>query len=899
MKNSLRKKLNISRWAISHPWFTISFWIAVTVAGLLAFSSLKYALFPDVSFPVVIVNATSPIENTLETEAKLTEPLQAPLFSLENIDEVYASTFPGQTVINAWFITGKSLTAATEKVKTALQEIPLPPETSIEVIPFNLNESTPISYALKSDTKTLRELQQIAREKIIPPLQKIPGVLQVNLLGVNSKSKNNVNIPGQNISTLVRINGENALAIQVVKEGDANTLDVVDKVQQEIAKLTPQLPEIKINLAQTEADYVKEATQATIDALALAIILAIFVIFTFLGNFPATLIAALAIPISLLGTCIVMAIAGFNLETITLLALALVIGIVVDDAIVDVENIARHISNGDKPKQAAIAGTDEIGLTVSASSLTIVAVFLPVALMGGTLGQFFKPFGLTVSAAVIISLLVARTLSPVLAMYWLKPNSKKTSLKIPFLLWFGNSFIRHYRSLLRWSLQHRKIVVFLVVLSFVAGVALIPLIPKGFIPQLDRGEFNIVYTTNLPKLPSSWQLKSSPKSSPSSSKNSTFDWLGDIAEDPNAFILRRSRRIGKKIEKVVLQSPEVESVFTVVGLREQPNKGKIYVKLKDERNFKTAQVQAQIRSSLPKIKGTNISVEDIKFVDTGDEKPLKIALLGDNLKTLNQTTKKLKTRLEEFPSLVDISTSVFQVDHERETDIFRIEHKHGKRVTFISANLAEGQALGNVTDEVVDAIKPILPPDVKLELEGDSMRVGLILAEFGVTLTLSVALMLLVLLFLFGRLLEPLVVALSLPLSIIGSMLALLITRSDFGMISLIGLILLLGLSDKNVLLLVDYATQLRGRGMSRTEAILETGTVRLRPILMTTCSTILGMFPIALGLGAGAELRQPMAVAIIGGLLTASILSLVFVPVFYTLLEDLWLKIFPKKVDG
>ena len=537
----------------------------------------------------------------------------------------------------------------------------------------------------------------------------------------------------------------------------------------------------------------------------------------------------------------------------------------------------------------------EIGLTVSASSLTIVAVFLPVALMGGTLGQFFKPFGLTVSAAVIISLLVARTLSPVLAMYWLKPNSKKTSLKIPFLLWFGNSFIRHYRSLLRWSLQHRKIVVFLVVLSFVAGVALIPFIPKGFIPQLDRGEFNIVYTTNLPKLPSSWKLKSSPKSLPSSSKNSTFDWLGDIAEDPNAFILRRSRRIGKKLEQVVLQSPEVESVFTVVGLREQPNKGKIYVKLKDERNSKTSQVQAQIRSALPKIKGTSISVEDIKFVDTGDEKPLKIALLGDNLKTLNQTTKKLKTRLEKFPSLVDISTSVSPADNEKETDIFKIEHKHGKRVTFISANLAEGQALGNVTDEVVDAIEPILPPDLRLELEGDSMRVGLILAEFGVTLTLSVALMLLVLLFLFGRLLEPLVVALSLPLSIIGSMLALLITRSDFGMISLIGLIFLLGLLDKNVLLLVDYATQLRGKGMSREEAILETGTVRLRPILMTTCSTILGMFPIALGLGAGAELRQPMAVAIIGGLLTASILSLVFVPVFYTLLEDLWLKIFPK----
>jgi multidrug efflux pump subunit AcrB len=189
----------------------------------------------------------------------------------------------------------------------------------------------------------------------------------------------------------------------------------------------------------------------------------------------------------------------------------------------------------------------------------------------------------------------------------------------------------------------------------------------------------------------------------------------------------------------------------------------------------------------------------------------------------------------------------------------------------------------------------MLPPEVQLQLEGDSMRLGEVLADFRVTLLLSVALMLLVLLLFFGRVLEPLVVALSLPLSIVGAMLGLLITRSEFGMISLIGLIFLLGLLDKNALLLVDYATQLRHRGMRRREAILETGTVRLRPILMTTCSTILGMLPIALGWGAGAELRQPMAVAIIGGLLTSSILSLIFVPVFYTLLEDLWLKICPK----
>ncbi|CCQ55913.1 Cobalt-zinc-cadmium resistance protein CzcA; Cation efflux system protein CusA [Crocosphaera watsonii WH 0005] len=197
-------------------------------------------------------------------------------------------------------------------------------------------------------------------------------------------------------------------------------------VEEQIANLRENLPNIRLVIAETQADYIEEASQATLEALLGAIVLAILVIFPFLGNIQATLITALAIPMSLLGTFIVMAVAGFNLETITLLGLALVIGIIVDDAIVDVENISRHIDEGMSPKQAAIKGTDEIGLTVSASTLTLATVFLPIALIGGNLGQFFKPFGMTVSAAVLISLLVARTLSPVLAMYWIKPRRRKS-----------------------------------------------------------------------------------------------------------------------------------------------------------------------------------------------------------------------------------------------------------------------------------------------------------------------------------------------------------------------------------------------------------------------------------------------------------------------------------------
>ncbi|NEP04700.1 MAG: efflux RND transporter permease subunit, partial [Okeania sp. SIO4D6] len=550
---NLRQRWNISRWAIAKPWLTICFWLSVVIAGFFAFSSLKYGLFPEVSFPVVVVQATANFDNTIETETQITTPIEKAVKILETkgMYELRSSTYPGQAVINIAFTTLNNLKSATADVETALKQVPLPPETNLDIISLDLNESAAISYAIISDSKTLRELTAIAQNQIIPTISKLPEVLKVNLLGDASlKQKDTDTLLPNTFPTLVSFNHKNAIAFQVVKRADANTLEAVSKVEATVAKMQSDLPEIKLALAETQADYIQEATQATIDALLLAIILAVAVIFPFLRNFPATIITALAIPISLLGTCIVMAIFGFNLETITLLALAIIIGIIVDDAIVDVENIARHLEAGETPKQAAINGTDEIGLTVVASTCTIAAVFLPVAFMGDTLGQFFQPFGLTVSAAVLISLLVARTLSPVLAVWWLNEvrsqksegrrqkaegrrqkaegnnnevksyltqdgllnqtpirsqksegnydevrsqeleennNEVKSYLKQDNLLnqtqkW-ENTLSHQYQKLLNWSLDHRKVVIAIALLSFILGMAMIPLIPKGLVPQ--------------------------------------------------------------------------------------------------------------------------------------------------------------------------------------------------------------------------------------------------------------------------------------------------------------------------------------------------------------------------------------------------------------------------------
>ena len=907
---SARESFNISKLAIKFSWLTVCFWIGIAVAGVLALSSLKYALFPDITFPVVVVNVQAPLTSALDTEEKLTKPLEESLKSLVGLEDIRSSTYPGQTAVVSSFVVGTNLETATNKISQIVNQLNLPKNATKKIIPLNLNESAAVSYAIESSSGKIDNLRQLVKDKIVPSIAKLPGVLKVSLLGEVS-----TNAPPPTATnglppagTLVRFNGKQALAFQVIKKGDANTLEVVNRVEKEVQKLRSGLKDVTLTLAATQAEYIRNATHSTIDALIEAIILSIVVIFPFLWNWQATLISALAIPISLLGTFIVMAIYGFNLETITLLALALVIGSIVDDAIVDVENIMRHIEEGKTPREAALIATNEIGLTVTAATLTAVAVFLPIGLMGGVIGQFFKPFGITVSAAMLTSMLVARTLSPVLAIYWLKAKPSSSPQK-QSKIWL--EFDQAYRNLLAWSLQHRLIVVGLAISSLIAGLALIPLIPKGFIPKLDRGEFNIVYTAPLPSVPGdlaqgvqgglgqpggqAGQLGQMGQKDKLGNSSLAAAALADSSSSiPIPIPLNDSLDIAKKLEEVVRKFPAVATVFTTVGSREgEPNKGTLYVKLKAEREVKTAEVQDQLRAALPKLAGVTTSIEDIQFVDTGGQKPLQIALQGDDLKALTTAAKAVKARIEKISGFADVT--ITGASHQQD-GILQIERLNNQRVVYIGANLGQNLTLGDATDQVVAEAKAVMPAGVSLNLGGDSARQNQVFGSFGTTLGLSALCIIVVLIWLFKSWVDPIVIGLSLPLAVVGALLALLFTKSDFGMISLIGFVFLLGITNKNAILIVDYINQLRDSGLERTEAILKAGPVRLRPIMMTTAATILGMVPIALGLGAGSELRSPMAVSIAGGLVSSTILSLFVVPVFYAILDD-W---FPrKKVKG
>jgi multidrug efflux pump subunit AcrB len=710
------------------------------------------------------------------------QPLEA-----QGLNSVRSSTYPGRSIVSLSFAVGTNLDESVTRVETQLKNLKLPDNSTYKITPVNLNESAVVSYAIENPKQTLTQLTTLAQERILPTIAQVPGVLKVNLLGVPAGATVTAPTAKPNVaeqavlnagSSAVRFGGRDALALEVVKRGDANTLDVVKAVDNAIAQLRSQLPGVQVNLAATQAEYIREATDSTVEALGLAIVLSVIVIFPFLWDWKATLISALAIPTSLFGTFIVMALFGFNLETITLLALALVVGIIVDDAIVDVENIARHLDEGGKsPRQAAIEATDEIGLTVAAATLTIAAVFLPVAFMRGVVGQFFQPFGVTVSAAVLISLLVARTLSPLLAVYWLRPRPQKPSEQS----WSG--FVNAYRKLLQWSLAHRAIVVGIALLSFVAGLALIPIIPKGFIPKLDRGEFNITYTAPLPAIAlNQAALAQAAQAQAAGAKPTTLPPGIDPAilaaqKAPPINPLQDSLDVAKKLEAVVLQSPEVESVFTTVGTRQQPNKGTLYVKLRKGHTVSTTALQDQFRQQLPVLENVTTSIEDIQFVDTGGEKPLQVGLIGDDPLVLSQTAKTIKERLEKLPGFADVTTTGAANTADR---IVEIERRNDRRVAYVSANLGQDIALGDATDRAVTIANEVKPASVSLNLGGDSARLGEIFGSFGFTLGLAVICVLVVLLVLFRSWTDPLAIIFSLPLSIVGALLAALFHSQRF-----------------------------------------------------------------------------------------------------------------------
>jgi HAE1 family hydrophobic/amphiphilic exporter-1 len=748
--------------------------------------------------------------------------------------------------------------------------------------------------------------------------------------------------------SLAFVNGVQAISLDILKQSGANTVEVVERVKEEIDALQKELPPgTKIEMVRDGSIMIRDSVRDVQETLILGGILTIFIVFLFLNSWRSTVITGLTLPISVISSFIIMNFLGMTLNMMTLMALSLAIGLLIDDAIVVRENIVRHLERGQGHFQAAREGTSEIGLAVLATTFSIVAVFVPVAFMKGIVGRFFYHFGITVTFAVLISLLVSFTLDPMLSSRWYDPDidrKGKRHLVARLLDHFNHWFDRtadQYRLVIAWTLKYRKTVLLIAVLSLLAGLTVFKFfLETEFFPGYDAGEFQINFMT-----------------APDASVDETRG---------------RVHAILTSLKSI----PEVKHTYATIGAGDQGTvrDAMVYIKLADRSGRKRHQktIQEDVRKRLQRIPGILPFISEAGRMDV--RKPLLINVRGDDISLLKKYAAALKEKMYQIPGIIDIEVTLEQdipefrltVDQDRAVDVgimtvqivrtlgalvggqavttyededgdavnvrirlpkslredpshieglrlavqkpftgptliplnelvsysmratpSEIDRQDLNRQVVISANL-EGLPLGTAIEKVGKAASQIhMAPGYRVVLSGEAEYMAEAFGYLTEAFILAIILVYLILAAQFESFIHPLSIMFSLPLSLIGMAGMLLLTGDTISMMTLIGLIMLMGLVTKNAILLVDFTNVLRSRGMNRTEALITAGRTRLRPIMMTTLAMIFGMLPLALALGAGAEMRAPMARAVIGGLVTSTFLTLLVVPVMYSVLDD------------
>lgn len=732
------------------------------------------------------------------------------------------------------------------------------------------------------------------------------------------------------IRTSAYTNDEPVVGFEVFRSKGSPVVSVEEGVQAAIADLETTLPEdITFQLVFTRADEIRGSYRASIDALVLGCFLAIVVVGIFLRDWRTTLITATALPLSIIPTFLVLQALGYTLNSMSLLALTLAVGNLVDDAIVEIENTERHIQMGKPPFQAALDSTAEVGLAVVTTTATIVAVFIPVAFMGGIPGQFFKPFGVTVAVATMFSTLVARLITPMMAAYLLQPKAAADGshsvfaadgLRVP-------RWLLPYHTLLNKALSHRFLTVVLTLVFFIGSLSLARFIPTAL---FDSGNTDLT-TVEI--------------------------------ELPPGSTLAKTEQIAEQVSDRLLANPATDRVFRV----QEPGNATTYVQLKPKNERIERQAfEQQMRTEFQTIPGTRIN-----FVSQGaggGGKGLEIVLTGEDPQLLTQSAQMLTQQMRQVPGLVEVSSTAALVQPEilikpnpaRAADLgvsvssiartaslatlgdteanladfdagdrlipirvrlspeatndistlrnLQVPSQNGGLVPLIAvadiefgsgpaqidrfdrsrqvtvgANL-QGIELGEAI-AAVNALPAMtnLPAGVREQPTGDAEIQRDIFSRFGLALGTAVMMIYAVLVLLYNDFLYPFAVMIAIPLCVGGALMGLLIAQKPLGLFALIGIVLLIGLVTKNSILLVDYALLAVKEGKSRRQAVIEAGITRLRPILMTSISTVAGMVPIALAIGAGGETRSPMAIAVIGGFSTSTLLTLVVVPVFFT----------------
>ncbi|WII70865.1 efflux RND transporter permease subunit [Bdellovibrio sp. 22V] len=1030
--------MNLPSLSIKRPIFISSVVILMLILGVFSLRKMPVDLFPDVTFPVLMVQVTYPGASPLDLEKQVSKPIEDEVGSLSGLKTLTSNNLDSVAVIVLEFQLGTDIREMEQEVRNRIGNIrrDLPTDIYEPVIRrFDPADQPIVTLALTTDLDDAKAYD-LANEVIKPLFERIKDVGQVDIFGgrkqeihvlidknrlqdrkismlqvsqrILDTSKDtpigkienpsdettlrtsgefdslkqiaevNVNFIGSDRAVLVedvgrvvrsledqktmgRINGKKALLLNVYKQRGANTVAVAEAVKKNIEKANTLMKDRKTNAQVTMVRDSSRPIQLNVydvkESIIIGIILCVIVVFFFLGSARSTFITAMALPNSLLGGFVIMYAMGFTINLMTLLALSLAVGLLIDDAIVVRENIFRHLEMGKKPKDAALDGTKEVAMAVIATTLVVIAVFGPISFLQGIVGQFFKQFGLTVVFTMLISLFDAFTVAPMLSAYMAHPNEhvKGTGFVGKMLTGFDRfqTWLEDiYEKALKYTLHHPIKILIAGTLIFFGSLGTIAFIPKTFLPSPDNGEFMV----NI--------------------------------ELPVGSSLMATSKFTEEVEKVFEGDKAVDIILAIVGnTNNESNKSSLFVRLVERKNrsMTTTDYKETLRKKLEKFNGkSSVQIGDIDAVGSG-EKPLNVIIQGENLEDLNAYATKLVEKMKKIPGLVDVDTNFrsgkpeFHVVFDRkksealgvstvvaggelrnrtegnEQAIFRedgidykirvrfeeafrdlrtqfattlvpnsnynmiplpriakgeeafgysqINRQNKGRYIQVSGNLAKGGALGTISTEIERIVKKELPPPpgIDFSFRGQADDFKELIENMLLAIFLGVTFIYLVLASLYESFITPFSILLALPLAMTGAFLALLIFGKTIDIFSLIGIVLLLGVVAKNSILLVDYTNQLIHEGLERNAALLKACRTRLRPILMTSLALISGMIPIAIGLNEASAMRTSMGIAIIGGLVSSTLLTLLIVPAAFGFIEDFkaWVRAKLAKITG
>ena len=995
---------NISAWSIRNPVVPIVLFVALTLAGIMAFINMDVQNEPDIEFPVVVVSISQPGAAPTEITTQITQKVESAIRSVQGVRNIDATSTEGNTTISAEFEIGDDINAAVSEVKNAVDQIRSDlPDGILEPQIFKVaTSSDPIAYfAVEASDMTLEQLSWFVDDTVARRLLAVEGMASVSRnggvnreirvvldpakmqsLGVSASQINavlrqqNINasggqsqIAGSRQSVRVLGNATNAFELsqtqislsggrsikladvaavtdgfseqksmafaggkQVVTFGmsrakGASDVTVFDDAMVKIAEIKKENPGINFVTLFNSVDYTKGQYKSSMAAMIEGALLAIVVVFLFLRDWRATIISAIAIPLSAIPAFWFLDLLGFTLNTMSLLALGLVAGVLVDDAIVEIENIVRHMRMGKSAYQASIDAADEIGLAVVATTFSIVAVFLPVGLMPGVAGQFFKNFGLTVVASVLMSLAVARMITPMIAAYFLKSDGMAEHGEA--------SWIDRYMKILRWSLGHRRWMMGIGAAALALTVALLVVLPKQFFPDGDT-DFSRVRIEMVP-----------------------------------GTTLERTREIASEAAAIIEKQPEVETALQ--SLRE--GGASIFITLKKDRARTSQQFEEDLTPLLTKIADARVTFQvngPGGGGGGGSGRDVSVMLSGSDPKMLDKTAATLVEQMKGLPDLraprisadlqrpeliikprndiasqlgvstvalsqtiriatlgdIDQNSAKFSLsdrqipirvmlarESRQSLDVIRnlpvplatggsvplsrvadisfgagptsVQRRNQNFRTFIGADFAPGVVASDADKKINDLpIMKNLPTGVSRAPFGSQEWELEMQQNFVVALVSGTLLVFAVLVLLYHRFMSPLVNMGSLLLAPLGGLVALALVGQPISMPVFIGILMLFGIVAKNSILLIDFAIEEMARGVPKFEAIMEAGHKRAQPIVMTTVAMTAGMVPTALSLGGDGQWRSPMGTVVIGGLIVSTLLTLLIVPAGFSLAD-------------